>query len=226
MDYAKFTALTPRLYDYLLSHSAAPDPVLAGLIEETQASFGNLSVMQISPDQGAFMQMLTSISKATSVVEVGTFTGYSALCMARGLAPGGRLLACDLSEEFTSVARKYWAMAGVDGRIDLRLGPALDTLRGLGAEHRFDLAFIDADKTGYAAYYEEILARMDGGGIILFDNVLWMGQVIDEANQGEDTLAIRALNDALVADSRVDVVMLAVGDGLTMAVKKQATGQG
>jgi caffeoyl-CoA O-methyltransferase len=156
------------------------------------------------------------------VVEVGTFTGYSALCIARGLPDDGQLLACDVSEEWTAIARRYWERAGVASRIDLRLGPALDTLRALPADTRFDMGFIDADKPTYPAYYEEILTRLRPGGLILVDNVLWFGRVADPAADDPQTLAIRAFNDQVAADPRVDCVMLPVSDGLTILRKRES----
>jgi len=151
---------------------------------------------------------------------VGTFTGYSAICLARGLAPGGQLLCCDVSEEWTAIARRYWERAGLTDRIDLRIAPALDTLRALPERPEIDLVFIDADKTNYRNYYETLLPRLRPGGLFVFDNVLWMGEVANPANQEESTVAIRALNDALVADTRVDTVMLPVADGVTLARKR------
>ena len=176
--------------------------------------------MQVAPEQGAFMTMLARLIGARSAVEVGTFTGYSALCIARGLADGGRLLCCDINEEWTAIGRRHWEKAGVAHKIELRLGPAVDTLRALPADTKFDMAFIDADKPNYKNYYEEILKRMRPNGVILFDNVLWMGQVL-EANPTEDsTIALRALNDFIATDRRVEAVMLSVSDGLTLVRKR------
>jgi predicted O-methyltransferase YrrM len=164
--------------------------------------------------------MLARAIGARDAVEVGTFTGYSALCVARGLAPGGRLLACDVNAEWTAIGRRHWDAAGVGDRIELRLGPALDTLRALPREPRFDLAFIDADKVNYRGYYEEILERTRPNGLILFDNVLWFGNVLDPAGKDEETRALAALNDFLVTDQRVDAVMLPIADGLTIVRKR------
>jgi caffeoyl-CoA O-methyltransferase len=155
-----------------------------------------------------------------TAVEVGTFTGYSSICIARGLAAGGRLLCCDVSEEWTAIARQHWVAAGVDDRIELRIGPAADTLRGLPADPPIDLAFIDADKTGYRTYYDEIVERLRPGGLVLIDNVLWSGNVIDPADTSADTEAIRALNDHVMADERVDAVLLPISDGLTVARRR------
>jgi predicted O-methyltransferase YrrM len=175
--------------------------------------------MQIGPDQGMFMRMLGQITGAVSALEVGTFTGYSSICIARGLASGGRLLCCDVDEEFTTVAREYWKRAGLDGVIELKIGQAADTLRGLPAGTQFDLAFIDADKTGYVGYWELIVPLIRSGGLILADNTLSSGRVADADASGDNVRAIRQFNDLVRADDRVEVVLLPVGDGLTMARK-------
>ncbi len=208
------------LREYLLAHGNLTDDLQRELIAETLEKTHGAALMQICPEQGALMQLLAGISGAKRAVEVGTFTGYSALCVARGLPEDGTLLCCDVNEEWTSIGRAYWERAGVAHKITLTLGPAVDTLQALPENARFDLAFIDADKTNYAIYYEEILKRMDAGGIILIDNVLWLGRVIDETADDEDTVAIRKLNDFIVQDARVDVVMLPIGDGLTLVTKK------
>jgi caffeoyl-CoA O-methyltransferase len=215
----KFISLTPEVYRYVLEHRSDHDPVLAELARETEA-LGPVALMQIAPEQGAFMTLLTRAIGARRAVEVGTFTGYSALCVARGLPDDGRLLCCDINEEWTSIGRRYWEKAGVARKIDLRLGPAADTLRSLPLEPQFDIGFVDADKTSYKTYYEEILARLRPNGLLLFDNVLWMGAVADPGNQSEDTVALRELNAALARDPRVEVVMLPVADGLTIVRKK------
>jgi caffeoyl-CoA O-methyltransferase len=207
--------LSAELHEYLVAHGEPPDDVQQWLIGET-AELGGISVMQIAPEQGAFMTMLTRLVGATWAVEVGTFTGYSALCIARGLAPGGRLLCCDVSEQWTSIGRQAWERAGVDDRIDLRIAPALETLAGLPDEPHLDLAFIDADKTNYLDYFEAIVPRLRPNGVLLVDNTLWLGTVIDESVQDDDTVAIRAFNDAAAADPRVDAVMLPVSDGLSL----------
>ena len=217
--HAKFTALTPALYEYVVAHNPAPDPVLRDLIAETEA-LGGLSIMQISPEEGVFLGMLARLIGARRAVEVGTFTGYSAISIARALGDGGQLLCCDVSEEWTAIARRYFARAGLTQRITLRLAPALETLRALPAAPALDLAFVDADKTNYHAYYEELLPRLRTGGVIAFDNVLWAGAVVDPSDTSDDTQAIRALNDFLVRDERVDIVMLPVADGVTLARKK------
>ena len=211
--------LGAEIHEYLVAHGSPPDAVQQGLIEAT-AVLGPVSGMQISPEQGAFMTMLTQLLNVGFAVEVGTFTGYSALCIARGLAPGGRLLCCDVSEEWTTIARTAWAEAGVSDRIDLRIAPAIDTLLALDATESIDLAFLDADKPMYASYFEAILPRLRTGGLMLIDNVLWSGSVVDASVTDENTEAIRAFNDMVVADDRVDAVMIPLGDGLTMLRKR------
>ena len=216
----KYTTLTPNLYEYLIDHRSECDPVLAALAKETEA-LGPISLMQVAPEQGAFMTLLARAIGARSAVEVGTFTGYSALCVARGLPDDGRLLCCDVNAEWTSIGRRYWEKAGVAKKIELRLGPALDTLRTLPADAQFDIGFIDADKPNYKNYYEEILKRLRANGLILFDNVLWMGQVLDAATTDESTRALRELNEFLIADRRVEAVMLPISDGLTIVRKRR-----
>jgi caffeoyl-CoA O-methyltransferase len=215
----KTVAVTPAVHEYLVAHGTPPDDVQRSLIEATEA-LGPVSGMQIAPEQGALMTLLTQLVGGRFAVEVGTFTGYSSICIARGLAPGGRLLCLDVSEEWTAVAREHWAMAGLDDRIELRLGPAADTLRSLPVDPPIDLAFIDADKGGYRTYYDEIVERLRPGGLVLLDNVLWSGAVVDAADTAAETEAIRAVNDHVAADARVDVVMLPIADGLTIARKR------
>jgi caffeoyl-CoA O-methyltransferase len=212
--------VSPQLHEYLVAHSTPLDAVQRDLIAET-AALGRVADMQIAPEQAAFMTLLARILGAQTAVEVGTFTGYSALAVARGLAPGGRLLCCDVSEEWTAIARTYWDRAGVADRIELRLGPALETLRTLRTDPVVDLAFIDADKGTYPAYWDELVPRMRPGGVILVDNVLWSGRVADEAADDEGTKQIREFNDKVAADARVDVVILPIADGLTMARKRE-----
>ena len=216
----KFISLDDRVYEYMVAHRSEEDPILAELRAETQETLGRMAMMQVAPEQGAFLQLLVAATGARQVVEVGTFTGYSALCMARGLRPDGRLLCCDVSDEWTSIARRYWLKAGVSDRIELRLGPALETLRSLPDGEWVDLAFIDADKLNYLVYYEELLARLRPGGLILLDNVLWSGAVVNPDDTGDSTVAIRAVNDFIAADERVESVMLAVADGITFARKR------
>ncbi len=215
-DHPKSFFLSPEIHEYLIGHVAPIDEVQRWLIDETRTRVGDLSIMQISPEQGAFMTLLTKIVGARRAVEVGTFTGYSALSIARGLAEGGRLLCCDVSEEWTAIAREGWAKAGVAESIDLRIAPAIETLRALPTDEPIDLAFIDADKGGYASYYEELLTRLAPNGVILVDNTLWSGGVIDASRDDDDTRAIRAFNDMVAADDRVESVILTVGDGLTL----------
>ncbi len=216
---SKFIALTPKLYDYLVAHGHNGDPIRAELAAET-AQLGSISTMQIAAEQGTLMAILAGAIGARSAVEVGTFTGYSALCVARALPADGRLLCCDVNEQWTGIGRRYWERAGVANKITLKLGPAADTLKALPASHTFDFAFIDADKSNYGIYYEEILKRLRPGGLILFDNVLWSGAVIEEAIKDADTLALRALNDFIANDTRVEAVMIGVADGLTIVRKK------
>jgi caffeoyl-CoA O-methyltransferase len=217
--HAKFTALTPELYEYLVAHNPAPDPVLRELAAET-AALGPVSMMQIAVEQGVLLEFLAKLVGARRAVEVGTFTGYSAISIARGLASDGRLLCCDVSEEWTAIARRYFARAGVAERITLRIAPAIETLRALPRTPEIDLAFVDADKTGYRAYYEELLPRLRPGGLIGFDNVLWSGSVADPTDTSDNTLALRALNDFIAGDERVDRVMLPVADGLTLVRRR------
>jgi caffeoyl-CoA O-methyltransferase len=211
--------LTPQVHDYIVAHSTPIDEVQRELIAET-AALGSVSGMQIAPEQGAFLTILARATGARRAVEVGTFTGYSSLCIARGLAEGGTLLCCDVSEEWTAIARRAWQRAGVADRITLRLAPAVQTLRSLPPEPHLDLAFVDADKGGYRAYAEELIPRLRPGGLLMVDNVLWDGRVLDDADSGEDTKHIRAFNDWLVTDPRVECVLLPVADGLTMAVRR------
>ena len=218
-DAPKHTPITPELHAYLVAHGAPPDAVQRSLIEET-AKLGRIAMMQIAPEQGAFMSWLARTLGAKRVVEVGVFTGYSTLCLARGLPDDGRVLALDVSPEWTAIGRRHWEKAGVAHKIELRLGPALDTLRALPREVAFDLAFIDADKTGYRGYVEEILPRLRTGGVILVDNVLWGGSVVNPERQDPDTLAIRAFNDAMARDPRVEAVMIPLSDGLTLLRKR------
>lgn len=212
--------LDARLYHYLQSVSAQEPEVLRRLREET-ARFPD-SGMQITPEQGQFMAMLIRLIGARMVLEVGVFTGYSSLAMLLALPAVGRLVACDISESWTTIARRYWKLAGVEARVDLHIGPALSTLEGLLAEGRasqFDLAFIDADKTGYDAYYERSLELVRPGGLIVIDNLLWGGKVADPASSDADIVAIRALNAKLRDDPRVAFSLLPVADGLGLAMK-------
>ena len=216
---SQFLALTPKLYEYLVAHGHNGDPIRAELAAET-AKLGQISTMQIAAEQGTFMAILAAAIGARSAVEVGTFTGYSALCVARALPADGRLLCCDVNEQWTGIGRRYWERAGVANKITLKLGPAADTLKAIPASHSFDFAFIDADKSSYAIYYEEILKRLRPSGLILIDNVLWKGAIVDEAIKDADTLALRALNDFIAKDTRVEAVMIGFSDGVTIVRKK------
>lgn len=217
----KYTALDDRLYDYLLSVSLRESAVARRLREETAGM--EHAVMQIAPDQGQFMALLVRLLGARRALEIGTFTGYSALCVAEALPQNGQLVACDRNAEWTAIAQRYWAEAGVADKITLRLGKAIQTLDALLAEGeagRFDFAFIDADKPNYDGYYERCLALVRPGGLVAIDNVLWEGKVKDAETADADTQAIRALNAKLAADARVVVSMLSIADGLTLALKK------
>ena len=220
----KYTLMTDALYDYLVAHGNNDDPVLAALAAETVSALGAISLMQIAPEQGALMSLLARAIGARNAIEIGTFTGYSAISVARALPPDGRLICCDINEEWTAIARRYFVKAGVADRIDLRIAPALDTIKALPADLTFDFAFIDADKVTYRQYYDALLPRLRPNGLILFDNVLWQGQVVDASNTTDDTRALRELNDYLVRDPRVQTVMIAVSDGLTI-VRKRAPGE-
>lgn len=215
----KFTALDDALYAYLVAHRSPDDAVVAELREET-ARLGGMAVMQIAPDQATLLRILVSAIGARRAIEVGTFTGLSALAIARGLPPDGQLLCLDVSDEWTRIARRYWEKAGVADRIELRLGPAADTLRSLPESPSFDFAFIDADKKSYGLYWQEVVRRLRPGGIVAVDNVLWEGEVVKPDTCGEDVEAIRSFNESVLADGRVESVMLAVADGLTLARKR------
>jgi caffeoyl-CoA O-methyltransferase len=206
--------------DYAAAHSTQPDAHQLALQAVTKERTGQASGMQIGDDQAVLMEMLVRAIGAKRAVEVGTFTGYSALATARGLGPDGHLLCCDVSEEWTSIARDAWEKAGVADRIELRIGPGIETLRSLPAGEQFDFAFIDADKPNYPAYYEEILPRVRAGGLILLDNMLQGGRVIDESVDNESVRAIREMNDILAKDARVSVVLLPIGDGVSFVQKR------
>jgi caffeoyl-CoA O-methyltransferase len=213
--------LTPELAEYVRASSERPDDVVADLIAETAALADRGEVpptFQIAPEQGPVMQLLTGALGVRRAIEIGTFTGYSALCVARGLPADGSLLCLDVSEEWTAVARRYWARAGVADRIELRLGDAHESLRALPAEPTFDLAFVDADKTGYAAYVDDLHPRMTANGVVLLDNTLSYGGVLDPQNDNQR--AIVELNAALATDPRWETVLLPVSDGLTMLRKR------
>jgi caffeoyl-CoA O-methyltransferase len=218
-DHPKSFLLNPEMAGYLEDHSLPADEHLLALRERT-AALGDVAAMQIAPEQGALLTVLTAIVGTSLAIEVGTFTGYSSICIARGMAADGRLICCDVSDEWTTMARQAWLEAGVADRIDLRLGPAAETLARLPSEATVDLAFIDADKGGYAEYYELLLPRMRPGGVILADNTLWSGKVVDPGAVDADTTAIRSFNAMVAADERVDHVLLPVADGVMVARKR------
>ena len=211
--------LDNALAAYIQAHCTAPDEVQRDLIDAT-AALGDASIMQISPAQGALMTLLTTLLQPRFAVEVGTFTGYSALAVAKALPPDGRLLCCDISEEWTAIAHEHWERAGVADRIDLRIGPALDTLRSLPLEPAVDLAFIDADKGSYIAYYEELVPRLSARGAILVDNTLWDGHVANASATDPTTEQVRAFNARVAADERVLVALLPVGDGVSVITRR------
>ncbi len=219
---ARTIDLTDRVYKYLQDHSLREAPVLARLRAET-ASMAEAN-MQISPEQGQFLALLIELIAGRRTLEIGTFTGYSALAVALALPADGRVIACDISEEYTSLGRRYWAEAGVADKIDLRLGPAVETLDALlsekGAAESFDFAFIDADKSNYGTYYERCLSLLRPGGLIAVDNVLWGGAVADPSKNDDDTCAIRALNEKMHRDTRVSISLVPIGDGLMLARKR------
>lgn len=216
--------LSHEVHRYLLEVSVREDPVLAELRAET-ASHPQVN-MQISPEQGQLMALLLRLIGARRCLEIGVFTGYSSLVAALALPPDGHVVACDVSEEYTAVARRYWAKAGVEDKVNLRIAPALETLESLLADGQaasFDFAFIDADKTNYLAYYEACLKLLRSGGLIAVDNTLWSGRLADPDEQGEDTRALREFNEFLHADERVDLSLVPIGDGLTLARKRAGT---
>ncbi len=213
--------LSENLLTYVRKVGMREDADLARLREET--AHHPMARMQISPEQGQFMALLVELFGAAKTFEVGTFTGYSAMVVAKAIGPNGRVIALDVSEEFTSVARRHWAKAGVADRIDLRLAPAAQSLEGMlkaGEADSYDFCFIDADKTGYDTYYEYALKLLRPGGLIAIDNVLWSGKVADPADTSEDTVALRALNTKISKDERVTHSLVPIGDGLTLAMKR------
>jgi caffeoyl-CoA O-methyltransferase len=212
--------VTDDLREYAVAHGSwRPDDVIRELRAETLA-LGDPAGMQIGDDQGQLLTMLTRLVGARRAVEVGTFTGYSGLCIARGLAEGGSLLCCDVSADWTAIGVRAWERAGLRDRIELRIAPALETLSALPAVADIDLAFIDADKSGYVAYWRELVPRVRPGGLLLADNVLWSGEIADPTRTDRNTLALRAFNDEVAADDRVEVVVLTAFDGLTLARKR------
>jgi caffeoyl-CoA O-methyltransferase len=209
----------PAIDEYSTAHSTGPDGHQVELQQITREKTGDRSVMQIGDDQAVLMEMIVRAMGAKRAVEVGTFTGYSALAIARGLGIGGKVLCCDVSEEWTAIALDAWKRAEVADRIELKIGPAVETLRALPREEQFDFAFIDADKPAYPAYYDEILPRLRRGGVMLIDNVLQSGRVVDHKSTDVNVVAIRGLNDTIVNDPRVIVVLLPIGDGVSVVQK-------
>jgi caffeoyl-CoA O-methyltransferase len=216
---SKFTALTPELYGYMVERGARQDALLRELERET-AAMGDIAKMQIAPDEGALLTLLTRLVDARLAVEVGTFTGYSAICIARGLAAGGRLVCCEIARGYADTALANLRAGGLDEVTEIRVAPALDTLRAMRVSQEIDLAFIDADKDSYPDYYEELVARLRPGGLLLLDNVLLSGRVLDPAPDDASALAMARLNDAIAADERVDCAMVGVADGLTILRKR------
>jgi caffeoyl-CoA O-methyltransferase len=212
--------INPAVSDYLLAHCTPADDLLRELAAETSEAFPEEAVMQVSHDEGQFLTILTRLAGVRRAVEVGTFTGYSSICIARGMPADGHLLACDVSEKWTSIARRYWQRAGLEDKIELRIAPAIETLRALPAEPVLDLAFIDADKVSYPLYYEELLSRLRPGGLLLLDNVLMGGRVLDQAVQGTPYVVMRQMNEIVASDDRVECVMLPLRDGVTLARKR------
>jgi O-methyltransferase len=213
--------LDERLYQYLLDHSVRESALLRELREVTSKL--EISRMQISPEQGQFLTLLVELLGVERIIEIGTFTGYSALCLAQAMPEHGELVCCDVNKEWTDIGRRFWYEAGVEDRIQLHLAPALETLDRLienGEMESFDMAFIDADKTNYLNYYERCLTLVHRGGLIMFDNTLWGGAVADPADQDADTQALRELNDRLHKDERVGISLVPIGDGLTLARKR------
>jgi len=234
----KFTALTPELHSYLVAHSGPPDELLERLAADTEAAAGGRAVMQIAPEQGALMALLCRAIGARRALELGTFTGYSAICIARALPVDGVLVTCDVSEDWTSLARRYFEEAGLAERIELRLGPALETLAELRGGEPFDFSFIDADKTSYPDYWEAVVELLRPGGIAVVDNVLYDGEVVEPRDDDDDDRgpsvrpwarptervpsreAILRTNELIAADGRVESVMLGVADGITIALRR------
>jgi caffeoyl-CoA O-methyltransferase len=209
-----------HLNAYLTAHSSPPDAILRELATETAERYPNETNLQVAPELGTLLTLLTRISRARSGIELGTFTGYSSICIARALGAGGRLLCCDVSDEWTAVARKYWEKAGLTDRIELRLRPALETLRALPGEEAYDVAFIDADKINYPGYWTELVPRVRSGGVIMVDNTFSHGRVLDAGNDNPSVIAVRRMNDLAAADDRVELIMIPIGDGVTVALKR------
>ncbi len=219
MPASRADVVDQELADYISAHSTKPDDVQRQLMTATEERTGGASRMQIGGDQGTFFEILASSLGARNVIEIGTFTGYSALSLARGIGPNGRLICCDVSEEWTAIAREHWQLAGVADRIDLRIAPALETIAALPADTQFDMAFIDADKPNYANYFAALLPLMRTGGVILVDNTLWSRRVLDPTQQDDDTAALAAFNKMVADDKRVRCVIIPMGDGVTLIQK-------
>ncbi|GGT11557.1 MULTISPECIES: O-methyltransferase [Streptomyces] len=213
------TKITDELYRYMLDHNPPLDPVAAKLVERTYAEFPDVAGMQSAEEQGPLLAFLVRLTGARHVVEIGTFTGFSTLAMAQALPEDGAIIACDVSEEWTAYGREAWAEAGVADRIHLRIAPALETLRAMPQEPHIDLAYVDADKESQIAYWEELVPRMRTGGLVVTDNTLFHGRVVDEAATGA-AAAVRAFNDHVAADPRMESVLLAISDGLTLSRKR------
>lgn len=217
-----YVEMTAALHAYVLEHTEGRDELLERLAEESDREAGDLAEMRTSPEQAALLALLARAIGASRVLEVGTFTGYTSLAIARALPADGSLITCDVSEQWTAIARRYWEEAGISDRIELRLGPALDTLRGLADDEPFDFAYIDADKPGYPDYYEECVRLVRAGGLIGIDNVFYGGDVVDhdiDPESGDSLQAIKKTNDLVLADERVVSLMVGIRDGLTLAMK-------
>jgi len=215
----KYPSMTPELYEYLVEHGARQDDLLARVERETGA-LGGIAVMQIAPEEGALLTLLARSIGARRALEVGTFTGYSAVCIARGLGDGGTLVCCEIDESWAATAERNARDARLERIVDIRVGPAIETLRELTADDPFDLAFVDADKSSYGDYYEECLRLLRPGGLIVLDNVLLGGRVLAGEGGDESARAMSRLNTAIAADARVDCAMLAIADGITLVRKR------
>lgn len=216
MPASRADVVDPELAAYIASHSTPPDAIQQQLMTATEQRTGPDARMQIGGDQGTMFEMLARASGARNAIEIGTFTGYSAMSIARGMGPHGKLICCDVSEEWTSIAVEHWLLAGVSDRIDLRIGPALHTIASLPLDLRFDIAFIDADKPNYVNYFKALVPLMRPAGLMLVDNTLWSREVLDTAATDENTVALQAFNDLVASDQRVRCVVLPIGDGVTM----------
>ncbi|MFJ6781309.1 O-methyltransferase [Streptomyces yangpuensis] len=219
MSKGNSTKITDELYQYMLDHNPPLDAVQRGLVARTYAKFPDVAGMQSAEEQGPLLAFLVRLTGARHIVEVGTFTGFSALSMAQALPPDGRIIACDVSEEWTAYGREAWEEAGVADRIELRIAPALETLRAMPAEPHIDMAYVDADKESQISYWEELVPRLRPGGLIVTDNTLFHGTVLDESATGS-AAGVRAFNDHVAADPRMDSVLLAISDGLTLSRKR------